>query len=344
MKKVAVIFGGMSTEHDVSIMSGISVLKNIDNKKYKVYAVYIDKKGIWYRYNSNTIKELLPNNLVRILNITEYLKKMDVVFPILHGLYGEDGTIQGLLKMLNIPFVGCGVLSSSVAMDKVYTKIIFQKAGILQAKYVYIKMEKDRYIVFNDKFDEKIIDLNDIYDVIQNKLKFPVFVKPSNSGSSVGVNKATDKESLISCIKEASKYDSKILIEEQIIARELECGVLGNEEIMTSCVGEIISAGDFYDYNSKYKDKKSITKIPADISNDISKKIQEITKKAFKAIDAKGIARVDFFLDKDNNIYINEINTLPGFTNISMYPKLFENSGICYTELLTKLIELGCKK
>lgn len=343
MKKIAVIFGGMSSEHEVSIMSGKSVLKNIDKQKYDVNPVYIDKSGMWYSYDVNL--DFNEEKLNKISNILEYLKQFDVVFPVLHGLYGEDGTIQGMLKMLNIPFVGCDVLSSSISMDKVYTKMAFEKADLLQTKYIYVKQEKDNLILFDEKFNYNNASLDNIVKEVENKLKYPVFVKPSNSGSSVGINKAVDKTSLKDAINDALKYDTKILIEQGIIGRELECAIFeDNGEIATSCVGEIITNNNFYDYDTKYVDNTAKLEIPAKIPSEIEEKIKEIAKKAFRVVDGRNIARVDFFLDKDNNIYINEINTMPGFTSISMYPKLFEYSGIKYTELLSKLIEAAMKR
>ena len=338
MKKVAVIFGGMSSEHDVSIMSGKSVLKNIDKQKYNVIPIYIDKSGIWYSYDVNL--DFNEEKLNKISNIFEYLKQFDVAFPVLHGLYGEDGTIQGLFKMLNIPFVGCDVLSSSISMDKVYTKIAFEKADLLQTKYIYVKKEKDNLILFDKKFNSNSTSIDNIVKYVENKLEYPVFVKPSNSGSSVGINKAVDKLSLKDAINVALKYDNKILIEEGIIGRELECAVYeDNGEIIVSCVGEIITSNNFYDYDTKYVDNTAKLEIPAKISSETENEIREISKKTFRVVDGRNIARVDFFLDKDNKIYINEINTMPGFTSISMYPKLFEHSGIKYTDLLSKLIE-----
>ena len=343
MKKVAVIFGGMSSEHDVSIMSGKSVLKNIDKQKYDVNPIYIDKLGIWYRYDVNL--EFNEENLNKISNILEYLKQFDVVFPVLHGLYGEDGTIQGMLKMLNIPFVGCDVLSSSISMDKVYTKMAFERADLLQTKYIYVKKEKDDLILFDEKFSSNSATIDNIVKDVENKLKYPVFVKPSNSGSSVGISKAVDEFSLKNAINEALKYDTKILVEEGIIGRELECAIFeDNGEITVSCVGEIITSNNFYDYDTKYVDNTAKLEIPAQIPSEIEDKIREIAKKAFRVVDGRNIARVDFFLDKDNKIYINEINTMPGFTSISMYPKLFDHSGINYSELLSKLIEAAMSR
>ena len=346
--KLCVIFGGISTEHDVSVVSGTSVIQNLNKTKYEIYPTYIDKDGTWYRYNKpiNEIK-VVPigtklEELTKIDNIIEYLKQMDVVFPVLHGLGGEDGSIQGLFKIVNIPYVGCGILASSVGMDKVYAKIIFEKAGIPQTKHEYVKSINNEYTYVYPDFKEEKMDLENIVQIIDKKLSYPMFIKPSNSGSSVGVKKAKSKEELQEAIIYASKYDEKILIEQGIIGRELECAVLENEEVITSPVGEILSAEDFYSFDAKYENQESKTVIPADIDKEISNQIRDLAIKAFKAIDGKGLSRVDFFVEnKTNKIYINEINTLPGFTTISMYPKLFEQIGITYQELLDKLIELA---
>lgn len=290
------------------------------------------------------MKLIKEENKLEINNIVSYLKKLDVIFPVLHGLYGEDGTIQGFLELIKVPYVGCRVLASSVGMDKVYSKIIFDKAGISQTPYVYIKKYNDKYIFVNKEFDEKIMDLEEISSEAIKKLKFPMFVKPSNSGSSVGISKAKDILELKEAIKTAEKYDYKILIEQGITGREVECAVLGNEDVITSCVGEIKAADDFYSYDAKYNNQESKTMIPAKISDEKSNEIKKLAKKAFKAIDGKGLSRVDFFIeDSTEKVYINEINTMPGFTSISMYPKLFDQVGINYAELLNKLIDLALK-
>ena len=343
--KLAVICGGMSTENEVSVISSNSILKNLDKEKYEIYKVYIEKDGKWYEFEIKdeniSIGEKI-NKTKEIVDITSYLKNMDVVFPVLHGLYGEDGTIQGMLELLKIPYVGCKVLASSLGMDKVYTKIIFNKAGLNQVKYEYIRSYNKKYIYIDENFNEEIMELEDIAEKVEKKLKYPMFIKPSNSGSSVGVSKANNKEELKKYIKYAEKFDRKILIEEGIDAREVECAVLGNEDVIASCVGEIKAADDFYSYDAKYKNQESKTEIPANITKELSEEIRKQAIKAFKAIDGKGLSRVDFFIEKNTNkIYINEINTLPGFTNISMYPKLFEKSGIKYNELIDKLIDLA---
>ena len=343
--KIGVIFGGMSTENEVSCISGASVIKHLNKEKYNVFPIYIDKIGNWYKVKLEDVEKSEElENKEHIENITEYLKQMDVIFPVLHGLYGEDGTIQGLFELLKIPYVGCGVLASSVGMDKVYTKLIFEKANINQAKYIYIRKYNEKYIYIDEEFNERILELEDIAKITNDKLEFPVFVKPSNSGSSVGINKAHNIEELKNAIVEAGKYDNKILIEEGIVGKEVECAVLGNEDVISSCVGEIKSADEFYSYDAKYNNENSKTLIPADISEENSKEIQKLAIKAFKAISGRGLSRVDFFIeDKTEKIYINEINTLPGFTSISMYPKLFEAVGISYEKLLDDLIELASK-
>ncbi len=349
--KLGVIFGGMSTEHEVSITSGTSVIKNLDKEKYEIYPIYIDKDGNWFEYTKKIqdidiieVGEEIKEK-TKIINPIEYIQECDVIFPVLHGLYGEDGTIQGMLELLNKPYVGCKVLSSSISMDKVYAKFIFENSNIDQAKYVYIRSYNDKYIYIDKEFNETIVNLDDIAKIVENKLGYPVFVKPSNSGSSIGINKAKNKLELEKYIEEAAKYDRKILIEEEIKGREVECAILGNEDVMASGVGEILSAEEFYTFDAKYKNNASRTVIPADIDEKIVKKIRETAIKAFKAVDGKGFARVDFFVEnKTNDIKIIEINTIPGFTQISMYPKLWEQEGVAYGELLDKLIDLALEE
>lgn len=346
--KLAVIFGGMSTEHDVSIVSGTSIIKNLNEDKYKVYPIYISEDGKWYEYleeikNIGNIKVGDKiDNIKEIQNPIEYLKNVDCIFPVLHGLYGEDGTIQGLFELVKVPYVGCKVLASSVAMDKAYAKVVFEKAGLNQAKYVYIRENKGKYILVDESVNEKVCKLDEVSKIIEEKIKYPMFIKPSNSGSSVGINKAKDIKELKDAIEYAAKFDKKILIEEGIDGREVECAVLGNEEVIASCIGEVLSAGDFYSYDSKYNNSESVTVIPAQLPEEISEKIRKEAIRAFKAIDGSGLSRVDFFVEKGTNkIIINEINTLPGFTQISMYPKLFEAVGISYSELLDRIVELA---
>lgn len=342
---LGVIFGGMSTENEVSCMSASSILKSLNVNKYNITPIYINRYGEWFKLKNVKINEdfnIETEKKESIQDVMGFLKNFDMIFPILHGLYGEDGTIQGLLELIKVPYVGCGVLASSVGMDKIYTKIIFDKVGLNQAKYIYIRKFKDKYMYIDDNFNFKLFELDDVIDIAISKIKFPMFIKPSNSGSSVGINKAHNNEELRNAIIEASNYDKKIIVEEEILGKEVECAVLGNEEVIISCVGEIKSAGEFYSYDAKYNNKESKTVIPAEISNEKSMEVQGLAKKAFRAIDGKGLSRVDFFIeDKTKKVYINEINTLPGFTNISMYPKLFSSIGISYEELLDRLIEIS---
>ena len=342
--KLGLIFGGMSTENEVSVMSANSILKNLDKKKYEIFLIYISKNGEWYQYDNLENIEINEDmhNLNKIENVMGYLQNLDVLFPVLHGSYGEDGTIQGLFEMIDKPYVGCGVLASTIGMDKVYTKVIFDKANISQAPYIYLEKSRDKYKYIDKEFNRRIMTLDESVDLVEKEIGFPVFIKPSNSGSSVGVNKAENKEELKEYIKYARKFDKKILVEKGIQGKEVECAVLGNENVIASCVGEIKPADKFYSYDAKYQNEDSKTTIPANLDKEVSGKIKKLAVKAFEAIDGKGLSRVDFFVeDKTNQIYINEINTLPGFTKISMYPKLFEAEGIQYSELLDKLIDLA---
>ena len=328
MKTIGIIYGGISTEHEVSIMSAKSVISNLNKEKYKIKELYINKYGKWF--------EIIDGKKEEIYNLIWVLKDLDIAFPVLHGIGGEDGTIQGMLEILGIPYVGCGVFASSVGMDKIYTKILFEKAEIPQTPYVYVKNVKDNYVIINEKFDEEEFEIKKITD----KIKFPMFVKPSNSGSSVGVKKSTNIEELKLAIENAGHYDNKILIEQGIDGKEVECAVLDVGEPIASTVGEIQSAEEFYSYDAKYNNSESKTIIPAKIEKKQIEEIKRLAIKAFKIIDGRHLSRVDFFIEKETNkIYINEINTMPGFTQISMYPKLFEAVGIKYSELLDKLIE-----
>ena len=349
--KLGVIFGGKSSEHDVSIVSGTSVIRNLNKEKYDITPIYISKDGRWYIYTKPieqievlTIgKEIEEKSMIE--NLEDTLKGLDVVFPVLHGLGGEDGSIQGMLEMFKIPYVGCGVLASSIGMDKVYAKVVFDKANIKQAKYEYIRKYNEKYIYIDKEFNEKVLDLKEVCEIIDKNLNYPMFVKPSNSGSSVGIRKVTNIKELEKAIEYSAEYDKKILVEEGLVGKEVECAVLGNEEVISSCVGEIKPAEEFYSFDAKYKNSESKVLIPADLSKEMSNEIRKLAIKAFKAIDGKGLSRVDFFAnEKTEEIFINEINTLPGFTQISMYPKLFEHIGIPYTELLDRLIILALEK
>lgn len=334
MIKLGLIYGGMSTEHDISIKSAKSIIDNLNKSKYDLFEIIIDKNGNWYDKEGKKIE-----------NITKILQDLDVVFPVLHGLYGEDGTIQGMLELLKVPYVGTGILSSANCMDKAYSKIIFEKAKIPQAKYVYIKKVEGNYIFVTKNFDEISGNTREICNLIIKEIDFPMFVKPSNSGSSVGISKVTNMDELIGAVEYASNFDKKILVEENIDGQEIECAVLGNENPKASAVGEILSAEDFYSFDAKYNNSDSKTQIPANISKEKQEEIRTLAIKAYKALDCRGLSRVDFFIERGTGkIYINEINTMPGFTKISMYPKLWEYSGIKYSDLLDELIDLALKK
>lgn len=303
--KVGIIYGGKSAEHEVSLQSAENIIKAIDKEKYDVTPILIDKDGRW--------------------SLDE---KIDVVFPVLHGPFGEDGTIQGLLKFANIPFVGASVLGSAIGMDKDVMKRLLRDAEIPIARFLTITE-------------------NDIppYMEVSKMLGSLVFVKPANLGSSVGVNKASDQASFERAIREAFQYDRKIIIEESIQGREIECSVLGNDKPIASVPGEVIPSHEFYSYEAKYIDEQGATfDIPAKISDDVIKKIQELAVRAYKVLCCEGMARVDFFLKSDGSVLVNEINTIPGFTSISMYPKMWEASGISPTDLIDRLIELAFER
>lgn len=323
MKKVLVLCGGNSSEHNVSLVSAKSILNNIDNNLFEVSTVIIDYDNNWYEYGGKVeyLSEWKQQEYEHIDSIVDYLKKYDVVFPITHGKNGEDGKLQGMLDLFGIKYVGCKTSSSAICMDKDFSKMIFSYLGIPQVPFITIT---------NKKFK--------IHDIIK-KLGLPLIVKPANGGSSIGINKAKNKKELKKAIIEAFKYDEKIIIEKFIKARELECGILEDKDFYISEIGEILPANEFYDYNAKYENKNSCTTIPAKLTKEVKDKIIKYVKIAFDGINGKGFARIDFLYDEDNGqLYLNEINTLPGFTEISMYPKLFAYSGIEYKDLITKLI------
>ena len=344
-QKVAVIVGGMSTEHDVSLMSGKSILNNIDKEKYKIKVVYLNKKGDTYEYigDVENLDKLNELDLKKETNLMSALEDADIIFPVLHGAYGEDGCIQGIFEIMRKPYVGCGVLSSSVSMDKVFTKSILKNAGITQAKYIWIKKADNKYIFIDENSNERNLELDQICKETEKILNYPMFVKPSNAGSSIGIRKVSNKRELEDAIEYASKFDRKIIVEQGVIGREVECAVLGNEDVIASCIGEVLSAEDFYSYDAKYINSASITVIPAEkVDNNIVEEIRNQAIKVFKTVDGKGLSRVDFFIEKGTNkVILNEINTLPGFTNISMYPKLFEAVGISYSDLIDRLINMA---
>ena len=347
-KNIVVLFGGNSSEHDVSCVSAQTVIKNIDIDTYDVILVGITKEGKWVFVDSidaianGTWREskvgaaISPDTTKKELLLfkdgTYESKKIDVVFPVLHGLNGEDGTVQGLLELAKIPYVGCGVLASAVSMDKVYTKAIVEKLGIRQAAFVDVRLE------MLDDMEEAIMEIED-------QLEYPVFVKPSCAGSSQGVSKAHNKEELKAALKLAAQHDRKILVEETIVGREIECAVLGGRDVKASGVGEILAAAEFYDFDAKYNNAESRTVVDPDLPADVVEEVRDAAVKIFKAVDGFGLSRVDFFVTKKGNkVVFNEINTLPGFTAISMYPMLWKARGIETDKLVNQLIELAYER
>ena len=352
--RVGLVFGGRSGEHEVSLASARSVMANLDSNRYEIIPIGITKSGTWLLVDEPThalvqgmqttdehttavtltgdptLRRLIP------LQGNEPLKgngALDVIFPVLHGTYGEDGTLQGLLEMANVPYVGCGVLGAALGMDKEKMKMVFSSVGLPSVEYIVCRRNEW------ERSPETVMN------VVEQSLGYPCFVKPVNLGSSVGINKAHDRIELEHAIEVAASYDRKIIIERGINCRELECAVLGNDEPIVSVVGEVIASGEFYDYNAKYIDGKSQVIIPADVPPAIAEEVRQQAIKAFLALDLSGLARVDFFLERETNkVYINEVNTLPGFTEISMYPKLWAASGLRYTQLLDRLIELAIER
>lgn len=345
-KNLCVIFGGESPEHDISQKSVTSVLNNLNKEKYNIYTLGITKDGRWYLFTGDygliesgewendtvNLKKAFvsPDSSQRGIMVcgekTEIIP-IDVIFPVLHGEYGEDGTVQGLFELSHIPYVGMGVLASANGMDKTYSKLVFDNAGIPQASWVVVNNGED----FEKKADE-----------IEEKLGYPCFVKPARLGSSVGIGKAHNREELMTALNNAVKYDRRILVEEHIDGHEVECAVLGNFDAKASTVGEIKPMVEFYDFDAKYNDDSTVLVIPAELPEETIEKIREYAVKAFKALDGQGLSRVDFFVRySDGGIILNELNTMPGFTNISMYPKLWNAVGVGYEELLDRLIELA---
>jgi len=334
--KIAVIFGGRSGEHEVSLVSATSIIQALNPSKYEPIEIGITHDGEWLT-GKNCLEKFKKHDFHGLepvmISMQKNAFKADIVFPVLHGPYGEDGTIQGLFEMMNVPYVGCGVLASSTSMDKLQTKAILESAGI----------EVTPYIGFNRSAWKKEHD--EILEKIKKDIGIPCFVKPANMGSSVGISKAKNEHGLIDAIHFASTFDRRILVEKAINAREIECAILGNHEPIAAPPGEVIVGGEFYDYNDKYVNGKSYTEVPAKIDKKTAKHIEDLSLKAFKLLDCSGLARVDSFLDRDTGkVYFNEINTMPGFTSISMYPKMMEMAGYSYEKLIDRLIELGIER
>lgn len=352
-KRIAVLFGGVSSEHEVSCMSAATVLRNIPEDKYEVIRLGITKQGKWFLF-SGEIDEILdgrweanPGNRPAFLlpdaSVHGLLAqtacgweavRVDAAIPVLHGKNGEDGTMQGLFQLAGIPFVGCDTTSSAACMDKVITNVMLEHASIPQARYTWL---------YAADFDR---DPEGSADAVEAELgSYPLFVKPANAGSSVGVSKACSREGLMTAIRKAAKEDRKVLIEENIVGQEVECAVLGNENPIASCVGEIAPSSEFYDYEDKYINGTSGLYIPAHISEETSDKLRALAVKAFRVMGCEGLARVDFFVRKsDGEVLLNELNTLPGLTAISMYPKLMEHGGVPVGELIDHLIGLALER
>lgn len=332
--KIAVVFGGKSGEHEVSLVSATSVLSALNRSKYDVVEIGITKEGKWLM-GEECLNKFKAGDFDGLKGVQMEFEKSfaDVFFPVLHGPYGEDGTIQGLFEMLNVPYVGCNVLASATAMDKLQCKAIWEAAGLPVVPYVGFNRsawERDGEIILQD---------------IEEKFEYPVFVKPANMGSSVGVSKAKDRAGLIDAISLAFRFDRRVLVEKGLKVREVECAILGNDEPIASPIGEVIVGGEFYDFYDKYVNGKSSTEIPAKIAPHEAEELKELSLKAYKLLDCCGLSRVDSFIDQESGkIYLNEINTLPGFTSISMYPKMMEAHGIGYEELVEKLILLGLER
>ena len=348
-KKICVLFGGASSEHDVSLMSVASVLKNLDNEKYDVISIGITKDGRWL-YNEDGITGVESGSwlngaaafispdpsvhgLIRISDESiATTERVDVVFPVLHGKFGEDGTVQGLLELAGIPYVGCGVLGSAVCMDKVVANLLCDAANIPRCEWEYITADE------LDTFSEKAAS-------IEEKLGYPIFVKPANAGSSIGISKVRNREELIAAAAVAAEHDDRILFERFVDGHEVECAVIGNEKPEATLPGEIIIGADFYDYEDKYVSGNSRCEIPANLPMEKLIEVKNAAEKAYKTLCCQGLARADFFVEKSTGkVLLNEINTLPGFTNISMYPKLMIDKGISYTDMLDELVLLALKK
>lgn len=345
-KRIGLLYGGKSAEHEVSLSTARAVTQALNFSEYDVFPIYITQEGEWRKGKQllapietieqlqfeNTANQSLPNNISSFLPSQSDEKSLDVIFPLLHGPNGEDGTVQGLLEVLNLPYVGNGVLASSAGMDKVVMKQLFTIAGLKQVPYVhFIRREWQN-------------DQSFWLGKIEKELEWPLFVKPANLGSSVGISKASNREELIEAVDLALKYDRKIVIEQGITAREIEMGVLGNDTPKCSVPGEIKPLKAFYDYQAKYKDGNTAMIIPAEVSTEVEATLQEHAIKAFKVLDCSGLVRADFFVTDKNEVLINEVNTLPGFTPFSMFPLLWQHTGVNYAELIDQLIELAIER
>ena len=345
--RVGVIFGGKSGEHEVSLLSAQSVMDAMDRDKYEVVQIGIDREGQWIS-GGNPMALLKARARLRLgedwgrgedpgectvwgkLPPVDLLRSLDVAFPVLHGPYGEDGTVQGLFEIAGVPYVGSGVTASAVGMDKAVSKALFREKGLPVLPYLVVRRK------------ELERDVDDLVRRIESELTYPMFVKPANLGSSVGISKARNREGLVNGLKLAAGYDRKILVEQGISAREIECGVLGNDEPEVSVPGEVVPGKEWYDYEAKYQDDSTELLVPAPLREDLAARVRNIALEAYLALGCRGLSRVDFLLDKETGgVYLNEINTMPGFTPVSMYPLVWRVSGLSYRELVDRLIELA---
>ncbi|PWW20079.1 D-alanine-D-alanine ligase [Cytobacillus oceanisediminis] len=344
--KVGLLYGGKSAEHKVSMQTAMAVIKALDLDKFEIHPIYISEEGQWVKGPQlqgpvSRVKELefsqgeaLPPTALAPTLFQDSQQKgpFDVIFPLLHGPNGEDGTVQGLLELLNLPYVGNGVLASSAGMDKVIMKNIFAQAGLPQVKYVwFIRSEWENQTAA-------------AYDKVEKELGYPCFVKPANLGSSVGISKCMNRSELEEAFREAFQFDRKIIIEEGVTAREIEAGVLGNDYPECSVAGEIVPKVEFYDYKAKYEDGDTALIIPAEISEKEYSELKDMAIKAFKALDCSGLVRADFFLTREGKLFINEVNTMPGFTPFSMFPLLWKHTGVEYPQLIEKLVSLAIER
>lgn len=349
--KVFLIYGGKSAEHDVSILTAHSIVKEIYYNYYDVIPVYITRKGIWLEGETLTatvghsealrLTEADSKSMAQTEADTSYgvritpadVKSDDsVIFPVLHGPNGEDGTVQGLFEVLDMPYVGCGVLASAAGMDKIISKQLFQQVGLPQVPYVPVYL-------YDWKHNQEVTFLR-----CEGSLIYPMFVKPANMGSSVGISKATNRDELIQAIDKAFQYDRRVVVEQGVEAREIEISILGNSDIHVSVPGEVAKNKGFYDYDEKYNNGGVELQIPAELPEELVEKLQKYAMEAFRSIDGSGLSRCDFFVTSGNEIYLNEINTLPGFTKFSMYPLLWEHTGLKYSDLVEELIQLALKR
>ncbi len=336
--KIFIIYGGKSAEHDISVISAYHIMQEIYYEYYQVQPIYVTADGEWMKGNLIESKRDIPEltelrSTAEIpFDFQELKEENSVAFPVLHGPNGEDGTVQGLFEVLNIPYVGAGVLASSAGMDKIVSKTLFKEAGIPIVPYE---------VVIPSDWQ---VEQEEVLRRITEKLPYPIYVKPANLGSSVGISEVNNEEELIAAIELAFSYDHRVLIEEGITGTEVEVAILGNEDVHTSVVGALIKDVQFYDYESKYIDTTVELEIPADLPKDISNTLRNYAAKAFMAIDGSGLSRVDFFVTEDYQIYVNEINTFPGFTPLSMYPKLWKETGLAYGDLIEELIQLAVQR